>query len=97
MSDFNTLIDAAEQRPFIGWDTTCDGRFTTASPWDFTTTVAARAQLATDLLDLGTGGGEWLSRLPVRPRLERLHRRSGHDGPLRLREPLFWLAARKLE
>lgn len=67
MLDFHTLIDDAERRPFIGWDTRCEGRITTHAPWDFTAIVAAHAHLATDLLDLGTGSGEWLSQLPARP------------------------------
>jgi SAM-dependent methyltransferase len=36
-------------------------------PWDFDEIVLARARSSADLLDLGTGGGEWLSSLPERP------------------------------
>jgi len=64
---FDALIEEAERRPFIGWDVSCDGRIRTASPWDFAAIVAAQARRSPDLLDLGTGGGEWLSRLPHRP------------------------------
>lgn len=35
--------------------------------WDFAALVAERARQATDLLDLGTGGGEWLTGPPHRP------------------------------
>jgi SAM-dependent methyltransferase len=36
-------------------------------PWDFRSIVADRARRSPDLLDLGTGGGEWLALLPHRP------------------------------
>jgi SAM-dependent methyltransferase len=36
-------------------------------PWDFAEIVGERARRSPDLLDLGTGGGEWLSALPHRP------------------------------
>jgi SAM-dependent methyltransferase len=36
-------------------------------PWDFDSIVAERARTSADLLDLGTGGGEWLAALAHRP------------------------------
>jgi SAM-dependent methyltransferase len=36
-------------------------------PWDFAEIVGERARRSPDLLDLGTGGGEWLAGLPHRP------------------------------
>src|SRR5512139_1506254 len=65
--EFDALIEEAERRPFVGWDVSCDGRIRTTPPWDFAAMVAAQARRSPDLLDLGTGGGEWLSRLPHRP------------------------------
>ena len=36
-------------------------------PWDFAEIVGEHARRSPDLLDLGTGGGEWLAGLPHRP------------------------------
>lgn len=63
MDDFSPLIDAARRRPFIGWDTTLDGRIETTAPWDFGAGVAALATNAARMLDMGTGGGEVLASL----------------------------------
>jgi SAM-dependent methyltransferase len=41
---------------------------TRALPWDFTALVASLAREAESMLDMGTGGGEWLAGLPYRPR-----------------------------
>lgn len=38
-----------------------------APPWDYDGIVCAHASSSPDLLDLGTGGGEWLAALPCRP------------------------------
>lgn len=38
-----------------------------ALPWDYDAIVLRHARESLDLLDLGTGGGEWLARLPHRP------------------------------
>jgi SAM-dependent methyltransferase len=40
---------------------------TSPLPWDFKELVAKRARKAEDMLDLGTGGGEWLADLADRP------------------------------
>jgi len=59
------LLDEAERRPLVGWDVGYDGRIVTAPPpWDFEALVDARIRASPDLLDMGTGGGEWLSRRP---------------------------------
>jgi SAM-dependent methyltransferase len=50
-----------------GWDVIYDGRIATELPWDFAAIVTEEARRSPDLLDMGTGGGELLSRLPVRP------------------------------
>ena len=59
------LLDEAERRPLVGWDVGYGGRIVTARPaWDFEAMVDARIRASPDLLDMGTGGGEWLSRRP---------------------------------
>ncbi|WP_206530207.1 class I SAM-dependent methyltransferase [Nordella sp. HKS 07] len=65
---FDDLMAEARQRPFEGWDHSYGGRIVTEEPWDFGTLVDAMAAVSPDLLDMGTGGGEWLSarRLPGR-------------------------------
>jgi SAM-dependent methyltransferase len=68
MVKFADLMAEAQERPFEGWDHSYGGRIVTAEPWDFGDLVDALAANSPDLLDLGTGGGEWLSarRLPRR-------------------------------
>jgi SAM-dependent methyltransferase len=65
----DALLDEAERRPFIGWDFSwLEGRLDSQGlPWDYTATVVGYARRSPDLLDLGTGGGEWLAALPYRP------------------------------
>lgn len=61
------LLDEAESQPFTGWDFSwLAGRMTTTSPWDFAAIVAKRARRSPDLMDMGTGGGEWLAALSAR-------------------------------
>lgn len=68
MTEFDRLLAEAARKPLVGWDLSCDGRIaTTAVPWDFERAVVHRARESPDLLDMGTGGGEWLGRLPLRP------------------------------
>jgi hypothetical protein len=67
----DALLDAADRQPFLGWDFGwLDGRLDSAPlPWDYTGAIEELATNSPDLLDLGTGGGEWLSglrRLPPR-------------------------------
>lgn len=63
------LLAEAEQHPTKGWDFSWLGERKKEQPlpWDFTAMVAERACSAGDMLDMGTGGGEWLAELPHRP------------------------------
>jgi SAM-dependent methyltransferase len=61
MVKFADLMAEAQDRPFQGWDHSLDGRIVTEEPWDFGALVDALTAESPDLLDLGTGGGEWLS------------------------------------
>lgn len=65
--EFEALLAEAASRKLLGWDVSYDGRTVTDPPWDFTAIVANLAGQSSDLLDMGTGGGEWLSALPGRP------------------------------
>jgi SAM-dependent methyltransferase len=53
----------------LGWDLAQLGtRISIDGPaWDFGAIVAAEAQGAKSMLDIDTGGGEWLAALPARP------------------------------
>lgn len=64
------LLDEADARPAVGWEFAWLGDRLKSSPlaWDFSEIVCAQAHSSPDMLDLGTGGGEWLSILPCRPR-----------------------------
>ncbi|GLZ80329.1 hypothetical protein Afil01_51360 [Actinorhabdospora filicis] len=66
------LITEGLTADISGWDFSRWGdRMRTEHPWDYPAIVADLASTADSLLDLGTGGGEWLSRLlaPARPPL----------------------------
>ena len=67
--EFARLVAEAERRPLGGWDFSWLGERmrSTALPWDFEAIVDRLASDSPDLLDLGTGGGEWLAALPHRP------------------------------
>jgi SAM-dependent methyltransferase len=71
MTSLDALLAEAEARPVEGWDFSWLGERAVSHPppWDFTAIVAAHARRVPDLLDLGTGGGEWLVALPGRPAL----------------------------
>jgi SAM-dependent methyltransferase len=64
MRELEDLLAEAGRRPLVGWDLSYDGRIGFAPPWDFEALADARIRAAPDLLDMGTGGGEWLSRRP---------------------------------
>jgi SAM-dependent methyltransferase len=68
-ASFTDLIDEAERHPTVGWDFSwLDGRIEMSRlPWHYTDIVLRYAYESPDLLDLGTGGGEWLAALPYRP------------------------------
>jgi SAM-dependent methyltransferase len=65
----DALLEEADRQPFSGWDFDwLDGRIDSAPlPWDYTGTVEELMGASPDLLDLGTGGGEWLSSLDSLP------------------------------
>jgi SAM-dependent methyltransferase len=71
-SELDRSLGEAAGRSVEGWDFSWLGaRLTTSGPaWDYTGLVLARVgcrAAGLDLLDLGTGGGEWLAALPRRP------------------------------
>ena len=64
------LLDEAAAAPATGWDFAWgSGRITTISPlpWDFRTLAADALRAAAVALDMGTGGGEFLSGIPDLP------------------------------
>jgi SAM-dependent methyltransferase len=69
MRDLDALLAEAETHPVEGWDFSWlgDRAVSHPPPWDFEALVERRAADAPDLLDLGTGGGEWLAALSRRP------------------------------
>jgi SAM-dependent methyltransferase len=68
MTALDALLAEAETHPVEGWDFSWLGEraVTRPPPWDFAAIVDSHAARAADLLDLGTGGGEWLSSLSER-------------------------------
>ncbi|HZO26815.1 MAG TPA: class I SAM-dependent methyltransferase [Chloroflexota bacterium] len=68
-TDLDRLLEEAERQPFEGWDFSwLEGRMRVEPlPWDFEALASAHARQSPDLLDMGTGGGERLSRLMGRP------------------------------
>jgi SAM-dependent methyltransferase len=70
MASFDELAAEALAAPVSGWDFSwLAGRYSTGQlPWDYHGEVARRAASADAMLDMGTGGGERLSRLAPRPR-----------------------------
>jgi SAM-dependent methyltransferase len=69
MTSFEDLVGAATTAPFSGWDFSwLDSRLTWGTlPWSYRRLVAERAANVDTMLDMGTGGGEWLSKLSARP------------------------------
>ncbi|MGH3105361.1 MAG: class I SAM-dependent methyltransferase [Gaiellaceae bacterium] len=69
MSTIDQLLEEASSVPVEGWDFTRLGvRISTKpGPWNFEQIVIEHVRDAADLLDMGTGGGEWLALLPYRP------------------------------
>jgi hypothetical protein len=66
--DPDQLLEEALATEFEGWDFTRMGSRLILEPpsWDFGEIVAESATMATTMLDMGTGGGEWLSLLRAR-------------------------------
>jgi SAM-dependent methyltransferase len=69
MTAVDALLAEAETHPVEGWDFSWLGERAVSHPpaWDFAAIVERQAEHAADLLDLGTGGGEWLAALRGRP------------------------------
>jgi len=67
VADFDELVTEAMTAPFSGWDFSWLDRRSRSEPlpWDYSARVAALAGGARTMLDMGTGGGEVLSRLPA--------------------------------
>ena len=66
---FENLITEAETAHFSGWDFSyLKGRLVEEGPaWDYREIVIDHISRATTLLDMGTGGGEFLFGLPALP------------------------------
>jgi len=63
------LLTEATSRSVEGWDFSWLGERISTRPmdWSFDSIVDERSQHAPNLLDMGTGGGEWLAALRHRP------------------------------
>jgi SAM-dependent methyltransferase len=68
LSDFDALLAEAASTPVDGWDFSRFGDRLRAlpRPWDFARIVSDEASRSATMLDLGTGGGEWLAALETR-------------------------------
>lgn len=68
MPTFEQLAAEAQDAPFSGWDFSWLAARSTDEPlpWSYRSELARRAAGARRMLDMGTGGGEFLSRLAVR-------------------------------
>ncbi len=66
---FEQLVAEALVHPFSGWDFAwLRGRWYEAEPvWNYRELVQTRVRLANALLDMGTGGGEFLASLKEHP------------------------------
>lgn len=69
MATFEQLAAEAQAADISGWDFSWLAGRATADPlpWNYRDQVARYAAAASIMLDMGTGGGEWLSRLAPRP------------------------------
>lgn len=69
MNELDQLLADAESLPIAGWDfTVLGGRWQRGEPpWDLRAIVTAHLEPASTLLDLGTGGGEFLMSLSPLP------------------------------
>ncbi|MBF3362048.1 class I SAM-dependent methyltransferase, partial [Pseudomonas aeruginosa] len=60
--EFDALLAEAGRTPMRGWEYDYGGRIRLEPPpWDFPGRMLERCRAAASLLDMGTGGGEWLS------------------------------------
>lgn len=71
MRSGSDLLDEADTLDFQGWDFSRLGNRIALSPphWDLEGFVSSLAIQARDMLDMGTGGGEWLASLTSRASL----------------------------
>ena len=70
MATFEELVAEAQAAPVSGWDfswLTARSSSEDPLPWDYRAEVARHAADAESLLDMGTGGGEWLASLAPHP------------------------------
>ncbi len=69
MVTFEELVSEAVAAPFTGWDFSwLDARSTTRDlPWSYRAEVARYSGTARAMLDMGTGGGEELTKISPRP------------------------------
>ncbi len=67
--NFEALIAEAEKAGFSGWDFSyLEGRYKESAPsWDYRQMVLERMADSSSLLDMGTGGGEFLASLGALP------------------------------
>jgi SAM-dependent methyltransferase len=68
-NDLQLLLREADEHPVVGWDFSWLGDRVSshALPWDYAAMLLRHARHSPDLLDLGTGGGEFLASLEFRP------------------------------
>jgi len=68
-ASFEQLIAKAERQEFRGWDFSfIDGRWRESpTSWDYRRRILGRLSQVSSMLDLGTGGGEFLSSLGPLP------------------------------
>jgi SAM-dependent methyltransferase len=66
---FDELVEEADEHPVGGWDFSWLGNrlIDHSLPWDYEVMLLDRAGGSPDLLDLGTGGGEFLAGLSRHP------------------------------
>ncbi|HSR86999.1 MAG TPA: class I SAM-dependent methyltransferase [Streptosporangiaceae bacterium] len=71
MATFDALVSDTLSAPFSGWDFSwlAARSASGALPWSYQSEVGRRAAVVEAMLDMGTGGGERLSKLSGRPRL----------------------------
>lgn len=67
--EFDALIAEANAAPFTGWDFSWLNARSTESrlPWSYAGEIVAYSGHAKTMLDMGTGGGEFLSGFAARP------------------------------
>lgn len=70
MVSLTDLLDEAKSHPVTGWNFGWLGQRLSTRPleWSFEAIVSEHSRHAPNLLDMSTGGGEWLAALGHRPR-----------------------------